>query len=78
VWDSNSWREVATLRGHDDIVWVCAWSPDGTRLASASSDKTVIVWNPNTGTKLATLEVGAYTRTLVRGPIPSTEGETEG
>jgi WD40 repeat protein len=49
VWDANSWREVATLQGHDDIVWVCTWSPDGTRLASASSDKTVIVWNPNTG-----------------------------
>jgi len=28
------------------------------RLASASSDKTVIVWNPSTGSELATLEVG--------------------
>ena len=34
------------------------WStlPDGTRLASASSDKTVIVWNPNTGSNLAILD----------------------
>jgi len=20
------------LEGHDDIVWVCAWSPDGTEV----------------------------------------------
>jgi len=41
VWEANLWREVSMLEGHDDVVWVCAWSPDGTRLASASSDKTV-------------------------------------
>ncbi|HET9253889.1 MAG TPA: hypothetical protein VFO16_01645, partial [Pseudonocardiaceae bacterium] len=32
-----------------------AWSPDGTRLASASTDDTVRVWNPATGQELATL-----------------------
>ena len=48
--------EEATLRGHDDVVWMCAWSPDGVMLASASSDKTVIVWNPFTGCELARLK----------------------
>jgi WD40 repeat protein len=33
-----------------------SWSPDGTKIASASSDTTVIVWNPNTGSELARLE----------------------
>jgi WD40 repeat protein len=28
-----------------------AWSPDGTHLATASSDKTVRIWNPTTGTQ---------------------------
>src|SRR5262245_45242825 len=37
--------EVAELRGHDDYVHAVVWSPDGTRLLSASGDHTVRVWD---------------------------------
>ena len=35
---------LCTYRGHSGAVATLAWSPDGTRIASASDDKTVQVW----------------------------------
>jgi hypothetical protein len=44
-----------TLRGHTDTVYSVSYSPDGTRLASASQDKTVKVWDSRSGAELLTL-----------------------
>jgi WD40 repeat protein len=41
--------DLLTLRGHSDAVSGLAYSPDGTRLASASWDDTVRVWDVFTG-----------------------------
>ena len=37
---------------HDDLVWDVAFSPDGTRMATASRDGTARVWDPATGQEL--------------------------
>ena len=44
-----------TWSGHTDDIWSAEWSPDGTRVVSASSDDTARVWDAATGQTVLTL-----------------------
>ena len=45
----------ATLRGHTDCINAASLSSDGKRIVSASQDKTINIWNAETGQLLLTL-----------------------
>jgi WD40 repeat protein len=46
---------LMTLAGHTDEATACAFSPDGRRIVSGSGDKTLKLWDAQTGAELATL-----------------------
>jgi len=48
-------REREIFRGHDGAVWSAAFSPDGTRIVTASVDKTARLWDAATGKQIAVL-----------------------
>ena len=65
IWDSRTGAAQLELKGHkthEDVagsreplaVWSVAFSPDGHRIASSSSDRTVRVWNAATGNEILT------------------------
>ena len=49
VYDLNAGQVRLNLTGHQGMVWKVAYTPDGGRLVTASSDGTVRFWDTATG-----------------------------
>jgi WD40 repeat protein len=65
--------KIATLRGHEDIVWSVAFSPDGRTLATGSRDKTARLWEVASGKEIAMLRGH---ENIVRSVAFSPDGRT--
>lgn len=55
VWNATTLQQIWLITGHMGVVEGIAWSPNGDRIASISSqDDAVKIWNADTGALLAT------------------------
>lgn len=46
---------LRTLRGHSDTIYGLAFSPDGKKIVSGARDKTIKIWDVDSGERIATL-----------------------
>ena len=52
LWDLRSGKQLRVLRGHTAMVNCLAFSPYSRLLASGSNDKTVRIWDMETGEQI--------------------------
>jgi WD40 repeat protein len=66
------WRlchlDLFTLRGHNSYVYSVAFSPDGTRLATASADRTAKIWDVSTGQMVRNLPAQSHVLSVAYHP----------
>ncbi|MBM4068867.1 MAG: hypothetical protein FJ271_07965 [Planctomycetes bacterium] len=55
VWDADTGKPVRRWAAHANAITAIACSSDGKRLASASFDRTVHLWDPDTGIEIQKL-----------------------
>ena len=57
----TNFKYLLTLEGHTKNINSVCWSPDGKYFASGSEDKTIKIWDANSGACIRTLKGHSYT-----------------
>ena len=63
VWQTSGKGDPIVLQGHDGQLYAAAFSPDGTKLVTASADKTLRLWDVSDGKCLQTMK--GHTRNVM-------------
>src|SRR4030095_7848259 len=66
VWDIAAWTSVSLSPRHQ--IYQASVSPDGQRIATASADGLVRIWNATTGAEVQSLRHGRRARQAVFSP----------
>ena len=61
--DVETGRTVRRISGHTGIVYEAFFSPDGRRIVSCGDDRTIKIWNVDTGQEIRTINERAYSIT---------------
>jgi WD40 repeat protein len=56
LWDTTAWGTPWVAREHADTIYGLSWRPGTREFATASIDKSVRIWNADTGKPLRTLK----------------------
>jgi len=80
VRELTSGKELARLTGHVASVNGVSWSPDGSAIVTASSDKTVRVWDSTSYAQRTVIDVGQPVQCVVTraGNLAIAAGATDG
>ena len=54
-WDTRTGKMLARFQGHTAGIGCIAFSPDSRRIATGSSDKTIMIWDVESGQRLFAL-----------------------
>lgn len=64
LWEYPSYKKLAILEDHKEEITALALSPDSSRLASASGDRTIRLWNTETFKQIHQLDAACYPTSL--------------
>jgi WD40 repeat protein len=68
LWDTTSRQKIATLKGHASAVTAVAFSPDGRKLLSGSSDQSVKLWDVASKGELRSFSVSRAVTSVAFSP----------
>ena len=79
IWDAESGKEIAVLKGHNIIVYTAAFSGDSKRVVTASMDHTARIWDVTWATLMRddALREGVCAEKLIGAAREFTDGEME-